>query len=85
MCEHHMGFAFLCLRLFLTDARVIVTTRYNFLVLRLIETVFAPTPSRPNIAAANVPINKLPPYAGAERSKISSHGNGLYTPVNSII
>ena len=26
----------------------------------------------------NVPVNKIPPYAGAEHSKISSHGNGLY-------
>ena len=56
-----MGFAFLCLRLFFSDGRAITAARYYFfLELLLIETVFAPTPSRPNIAAANVPINKLP-------------------------
>ena len=47
-----------------------------FLVLLLIKTVCTPaTPSRPNIAAANVPVNKLPLMQGL--SKIFYQGNGL--------
>ena len=47
-----------------------------FLVLLLIETVCTPaTPSRPNIAAANVPVNKLPLMQGL--SKFFYQGNGL--------
>ena len=44
------------------------------LVLRLIENIFTPaTPSRPNTAAANVSVNKRPPYAGKEHSNFFSH------------
>ena len=44
------------------------------LVLRLIENIFTPaTPSRPNIAAANVSVNKRPPYAGKEHINFFSH------------
>ena len=48
-------------------------------VLQQIKTVFALhdlTACRPSVAAANVPVNKLPPYAGAENCKMLSDGSG---------
>ena len=47
--------------------------------MRLIEAIFAQA-TQTTHSRRNVPVNKLPPYAGAEHSKISSHGNDLYSP-----